>query len=383
MTLVTPKTLKRNNAKAPAKGVAKKPAVGPAKAAAKPAPAVAGDELQVHQIESLTVDPDLQQRAGGVDKKTVKEYAADLLDGVKLPPIHAIDIVDGDMAGALLVWDGFQRIEANTEAGISDIAVLVRKGTYEDAVWMSCSANKSHGLRRSAEDKRKSVTSALMLERTHKMSDRQIAEHCGASPSTVGAIRKELVEAGTIKAVEERVTSTGQVIKTSAATTAQKSAAGKKSGASRAIPPKPTAADDEPVDDSEVAEGLGVSNGSTPAPKPAAVTADVTDGIMLDASDNSVPEELHEVFKQIEHFHRMKRVLDTLAGQLRGFAAMPAGAFLDPANADLLEGIAEEVMAATPYLVKPELKLGWEPTHPDKITFNPESLEPKKVKAKK
>lgn len=388
MALTQVTSLKRTNGKQQttkpaAKAAASKPAAAPA--------AVPVEQKQTHQIESLVVDPDLQQRAGGVDEKVVAEYAADLLDGVRLPPIKAVQINEkGDLFGALLVWDGFQRIAASTKAVMSDIEVMVRPGTYEDAVWLSCSANKAHGLRRRPEDKRKAIGSALKLTRTQKMSDRQIAEHCGGSPSLVGMIRKEMVEKGEIEAVTERIGAGGKIINVSKETVAQKSAAGKKSAGARqaaapAKPGKPAPAasnpDDEPIDDAEVAESLGVQAESAPkgkaataAPKAAAVTAPVTDGIMLDANDASVPEELQDVFKHVDEFHGLKRAIDRMAGMLKALSETDAGVFIDPASIVLLEGIAEEVLAATPYVVNAEMPLGWEPTFADKITHNTEKL---------
>lgn len=358
------------------KPAAKKPAAAPVKAAS---PDKA--DLVVCKIADLAIDSDLQQRAGGVDKRTVSEYSADLLDGVTLPPIDAVEITeDGDLNGALLVWDGFQRIEAHTEAGLDEIKVSIRKGTYEDAVWLSCAANKGHGLRRRPEDKRKAIASALMLERSRKLSDRQIAEHCGGSPTLVGTVRKELVEAGAIAETTERISKAGKTINTSAEANQKRVAAGKASAAAN----RPAKQDDDVVDDADVAAEEGVSTGAdsqgTEAQakaKPSKVTASVNDGVMLDANDAEVPEELHDVFKHVDNFHKIKRYLEQLADNLKTLAKTDAGVFFNPANADLLELIASELLDATPYVVSDENGLGWMPTNPEKIEHNKKLLTKK------
>jgi len=372
MTLTTAKSLKRNQQSA--KG-GKKEAPKPAAKATVGSPV----RTEVLDIESLIIDHDLQQRAGGADERTVREYADDLLDGVKLPPIKAIESDDG----GVIVWDGFQRIDAHKKAGLSEISVEIMAGSRDDAMWLSCSANKSHGLRRKPEDKRKAVSNALMLERTQKMSDRQIAEHCGASPSLVGVVRKELVASGEIPEVTERVSSSGRKVDTSKEALEKKTSAGKASAASGkgAAKAKPKVDDRERGDDADAAaeEGVGIETPTLPQSKqakPAAskVTADVKDGIMLDAADKQVPEELVPVFSMVDGFHKLKRFLDQLAAHTRALAESPAGTFLDPANADILEGVAAEVLAATPYFVREGTELGWEPTHPDKVTYNSDKL---------
>lgn len=386
MTTATNKPLKRSNnlplkggkvqkpASKPApagKPAAKTPAKKPDLAAASPAKKV----TQVHHLDDLIIDAELQQRAGGVDDRTVTEYATDLADGVTLPPICAVVLDDG----GVLVWDGFQRIEAHRKAGLEEIAVEQQPGTHDDAMWLSCGANKAHGLRRKPEDKRKAIASALKLERTKNMSDRQIAAHCGGSPTLVGTIRKELVEAGEIADTQTRTTAAGKTIDTTAEARGKKSAAGKASAATRApqASPAPELGEDDVADDAAEAESAGidssVGDGTTAATKPAKVTATVRDGILLDAKDQEVPEELHGVFGQVDAFHILKRTLDALAAKFRALCSTDAGNFLDPGSADVLEGLAEEVANATPYVLA-ENALGWEPTHPDKVAFGKEHL---------
>ncbi len=89
------------------------------------------------------------------------------------------------------VWvtDGNHRIFGKKVNGSTEIECDVQKGSFEDALLASVKANRSHGLRRTNEDKRKAVLT--LLEGWPTWSDRQISDVVGVSPSTVGAVRKK------------------------------------------------------------------------------------------------------------------------------------------------------------------------------------------------
>jgi hypothetical protein len=96
------------------------------------------------------------------------------------------------VALAVTYWlaDGFHRVIAARSAGIEELLAEVRLGTQADAKWYALGANKTHGLRRTSEDKRRAVT--LALEMHPEMSDRALAEHCGVSPTFVGENRRQV-----------------------------------------------------------------------------------------------------------------------------------------------------------------------------------------------
>ena len=85
--------------------------------------------------------------------------------------------------------DGFHRVNAALNAGLTEIAADVRQGTLDDAKWHAAGANATHGLRRTNADKRKSVGLALSTERGRASSDRGIAEQCGVGAPLVGSVR--------------------------------------------------------------------------------------------------------------------------------------------------------------------------------------------------
>jgi predicted RNase H-like nuclease (RuvC/YqgF family) len=68
----------------------------------------------------------------------------------------------------------------------------VREGTLRDAILFSFSANGTHGLRRTAADKRKAVMAMLEDIEWQDWSDREIARQCCVSHPFVSAIRKEM-----------------------------------------------------------------------------------------------------------------------------------------------------------------------------------------------
>jgi hypothetical protein len=65
----------------------------------------------------------------------------------------------------------------------------IRQGTRRDAVLFSVGANATHGLRRTNEDKRRSVMTLLNDPEWARWSDREIARQCGVDNSFVSRLR--------------------------------------------------------------------------------------------------------------------------------------------------------------------------------------------------
>lgn len=132
-------------------------------------------------IASISIDGGTQARAE-IHAATVDEYAEALTEGESLPP--AVVFFDGAQHH---LADGFHRLHANRKIGAITIECDVRTGTLLDARMFAYGANRNHGLRRTAADKRKAV--AGMLADFPDMSDRAIAKHVGVSHPFVAAIR--------------------------------------------------------------------------------------------------------------------------------------------------------------------------------------------------
>jgi hypothetical protein len=121
-----------------------------------------------------------------MDLATVADYAADYLDGIRLPP--GVVFFDGE---CFWLACGFHRYRARVEAGFLDMECEVRKGTLDDARWYAAGTNKDqNALRRSNADKRIAVEMALRAKPT--ASDSAIAEQVGVDHKTVGSIRRDL-----------------------------------------------------------------------------------------------------------------------------------------------------------------------------------------------
>lgn len=137
-------------------------------------------------LRDISIDGGTQARAE-INMATVGEYADALIEGDILPP--AILFFDG---AKNYLAEGFHRFHANRKIGAITMECEVRTGTLQDARLYAYGANKSHGLRRTGEDKRKAVVG--MLADFPDWSDRAIAKHVGVSHPFVAAIRSPEVK---------------------------------------------------------------------------------------------------------------------------------------------------------------------------------------------
>jgi hypothetical protein len=150
------------------------------------------------KLSSLILDPSAQPRVR-LDSEAIDDYASAMQEGKEFPPVVAY----GTERRAFLA-DGWHRYHAAQAIGLAEIAVDLRPGNLDDAVWHSVTTNAEHGLRRSNEDKQRAITTALTLRPT--LADSEIARHCSVHHSTVSGIRKRLEQAGAIEAAPVRET---------------------------------------------------------------------------------------------------------------------------------------------------------------------------------
>ena len=149
----------------------------------------------------IRTDLDTQARVQ-TDATVVEEYATAMLRGADFPPVEVFHDLDSDM---LILVDGFHRLAAHLKARPDEeIDAIIKEGTLSDARWASFTVNATHGLRRSAADKRRIIAEALRHEKGVKMSDRQIAGHVGVDKNTVASVRRELEAGGEIHHVDCR-----------------------------------------------------------------------------------------------------------------------------------------------------------------------------------
>ncbi len=138
------------------------------------------------EIRQIRTDGGTQPRAG-IDTQTVADYAQELKDGATFPAV----VLFHDGANYWLA-DGFHRVQAFKHQNKQRIPAEVKQGTLRDAQLFAVGANATHGLRRSREDKRRSVTMLLEDAEWTQWSDREIAKRCRVSNTFVGNMRHEL-----------------------------------------------------------------------------------------------------------------------------------------------------------------------------------------------
>jgi hypothetical protein len=144
-------------------------------------------DLRNINIRLIRIDGGTQSRTS-LNEAVVAEYADALKDGIELPPV----VLFSDGADFWLA-DGFHRFHAFRAAERASIPADVRNGTQRDAILFAVGANQAHGLRRTNEDKRKSVLVMLEDSEWKTWSDRNIAKQCGVTQPFVSAIRKPRV----------------------------------------------------------------------------------------------------------------------------------------------------------------------------------------------
>lgn len=151
-------------------------------------------------LTQITRDPAMQSRAS-IDVAVVEEYAQAVREGVDFDPV---DLVQGD--GATWLVDGWHRTLAYEKAGAVKIPAVIRRGSRIDAIALACSANVKHGLKRTNEDKRRTVRLYLAGVVEHlnpRPTVRQIADHCGVGHAFVANMVREMEAEGHLSTVDK------------------------------------------------------------------------------------------------------------------------------------------------------------------------------------
>ena len=162
----------------------------------------------------LSIDPckirtDLDTHAREkICDETVKIYAEAMKNGARFPPITVFFDRENEQ---YILADGFHRLFAHLRVKPNDPIIIEQYlGNVKDAILHSVGSNKSHGLRRSNEDKRNFVELALLHPYSVGMSDRQVADHVGVSSQMVSATRRRLVAEGRLAESTHRVGKDGR-----------------------------------------------------------------------------------------------------------------------------------------------------------------------------
>jgi hypothetical protein len=147
-------------------------------------------------LDRIPTDERTQTRVR-VRSGVVRDYAAAMKKqlsegGLCFPPI--ILFHDGQ---DYWLGDGFHRVLAAREAGLTEMAAEVRLGSQRDALLFAISANIGHGLGRTTPDKRKAVALLLADAEWSQWSDREIGRRCQVGNALVSRMRRSASVSGT------------------------------------------------------------------------------------------------------------------------------------------------------------------------------------------
>jgi len=143
-------------------------------------------KTQAISLDKIVTDAGTQMRVTLLES-AVAEYAG-LLSDVKQWPFDLPLTVFHDGTDYYLA-DGFHRYMAAVRSERSSAPCSVITGSVRDAVKYALSANARHGLRRTNDDKRKAVQTALDDDEWSELSSRAIAEICGVGKNLVESLR--------------------------------------------------------------------------------------------------------------------------------------------------------------------------------------------------
>lgn len=165
------------------------------------------------RIDPHLVRMDLNTHARkAIDTNCVTEYAEAMERGTVFPPLTVFFNI---AAGEYVLADGFLRLSAHLQTKPNDlISVEQYLGTAKDALRYAVGANKSHGLRRTNEDKRNAVELYFTELEGGELSDRQVAEYVGVSFALAASARKKLVQEGRLQESCSRTGRDGRTINT-------------------------------------------------------------------------------------------------------------------------------------------------------------------------
>ena len=143
-------------------------------------------QAQPIPITRIRLDGGTQPRAA-LDFDAIEDYAEAMGAGAKFPPVTVFyDGTDYWLA------DGFHRVKAAYAVGHDTIECEVHQGTVDEARWLSFSANRTNGLRRTNNDKQRALSAALQHPNSSQLSNRQIAAHVGVGETSVRNWREKL-----------------------------------------------------------------------------------------------------------------------------------------------------------------------------------------------
>lgn len=137
-------------------------------------------------IKDLKLDQEFQARSR-INLQVVKDYENSISAGATMPPIEVVQT-----ANEFILVDGFHRLLAYRNLGRDRVVAVVNAGDHGTALRHAVSANQTHGLQRSRDDKVRAVVMALNDFELSCESDRALGKLCGVSHTFVASVRDQL-----------------------------------------------------------------------------------------------------------------------------------------------------------------------------------------------
>lgn len=137
-------------------------------------------------VDAIRTDGGTQQRP--IIHAVVQHYKELRQDGVGLPAIEVVS--DGT---DYWLWDGYHRLAAAKELKKATIQAHVTQGTQRDAVWLSYSANRAHGMPRPSGTAKRIIEQILCDPEWSQTALSKIAEHVGVSRQYVQQAKNDFI----------------------------------------------------------------------------------------------------------------------------------------------------------------------------------------------
>jgi hypothetical protein len=131
-------------------------------------------------INKIDFNANTQARNATKDR-AIEEYREKIENGIDLGPLDLFTLDETKY----FIGDGFHRLLAHIEAGLSFVMAKIHKGDMRAAQLFACAANQAHGVRRTDADKRRAARILIKDEEWGKKSVREIAAYAGVSKSLV------------------------------------------------------------------------------------------------------------------------------------------------------------------------------------------------------
>jgi hypothetical protein len=138
-------------------------------------------EIKDVPLKAIRTNGGTQHRQ--IDMEVAREYADRLVGGSEPPPVKVV--FDGK---DYWLWDGFHRYKMLYQRNRQFIKAEVSTGTRGDAVWLSYSANKDHGVRRQAGVVKEIILKIVRDPETRNLPHTEIARHVGVSRQYVSRV---------------------------------------------------------------------------------------------------------------------------------------------------------------------------------------------------